>query len=108
MGERVVKKIARLLQWLAGGQEARAADRHDDIVKQAACGRPGYFPAPKPMATRVVQVEIAHLVGNVEAQIDIRAEPAEILDAPHQPFGRELRVERHFQLRRAARRLPRF
>src|SRR5438552_506618 len=52
-------------------------------------------------------LEVAHLVGDIEAQLDARLLPAKIVDAPHQPLRRELRVERHLQQRRAARRLAR-
>ena len=54
-----------------------------------------------------VDLEIAQFGGDVEAEFDIRPELSELVDAPHQPFGSELCVERDLQRGRAARHLAR-
>ena len=89
--EPVMEQVARLLERQTGLVTGRAADRDDDVFEQPVGASPGYLPVPKRIADiDVVAIEVAHFVGDVEAQLDARPRCAKIVDAPHQPFCREL------------------
>ena len=76
------------------------------LSNSRSAASPGYLPAPKRMPTSTSStVEVAHLVGDVEAQLDVGPDCAKAVDAPHQPFGGEMRVGRHLEQRLAARQL---
>ena len=108
MGKRVPEQVARLSKRWTGGQQSRAAHRNDDVVEQTVADNARIFPGAEANAyIDVVAIEIAHLIGDVEAKFDPGLMLAEIVDTPHQPFGRKLRVERNFQERHAARHLLR-
>ena len=102
------KQVARFLQRRPRPQQRRAADRNDDVFEQPVGAKSRIFAGAEADADiDVVAIEIAHFIGDVEAQLDAGLLLAKIIDAPHQPFRRELGVQRYFQQRRAARRLLR-
>src|ERR1051325_5201964 len=73
---------------------SRAADRDDDVLEQTVRGEPRISAGAEADADiDVVEVEIPDIVGDVETQLDAWLLLAEIVDPPHQPFRRELRVE---------------
>ena len=105
---RVVEEIARRLQRRTVAQECRAADRDEDVVEQPVGGKARIFAGAEADADiDVVDVEVADIVGDVEAQLDVGPDCAKAVDAPHQPFGGEMRVGRHLEQRLAARQLLR-
>src|SRR5262245_16098920 len=106
MDEPMVEEVARNLERRAVAQEGRTANRDDDVVEQAVCGETGISAgAEADTDVDIVAVEVAHLVGDVEAQLDVRPDGAEAVNAPHQPFGGEMSIDGHLEQRLAARQL---
>ncbi len=100
----MLEKVSRLFQRPLGIEQTRAANWDDDIAEEAL--RPQAIIVAGAEAdgdVDIVEVEIARVVGNVEAQVDAGVQPAELHHLQHQPFGGEFDRHADTQRRRAAR-----
>jgi len=103
MRQRIVQQVARLPDRRPRAQQRRAAYRTEHVVEQPVGGEAGIFACAETHGDiDVVLLEVAQVGRDIEAQFDVGMGLAEGFDAPHQPFGGELRVGAEPELAPAA------